>query len=495
MKKSFVQMLLAALVITATAGLMTACTIEDNPTNNDIISKNAPPLKVPLTFEAIKPNTVLTFKLDEAIVPSSVEYTTDEGHNWKPLASIDEAITLANVGDKVSFRGTNSCYAPSYANNINYDYSNFEISEECYVYGNIMSLIDKHTFATLTKFNSTFVFWMLFSYSPIIPFKDEAHQLLLPATTLTDCCYMSMFSGCKSMTVAPALPATKMAESCYNCLFRGSGLKSAPELPAMDLADYCYYGMFWGCQDLPAGPKVLPAKVLAERCYNTMFYNCRALTSAPEIAATTMAYQCCVSMFSSCPALKKAPALPATELAGYCYVGMFSYCAALEEAPVLPATKLEEYCYYRMFEGCSALKTAPKLPATILAECCYREMFGGCRGLVNAPELPATELTKGCYTNMFQSCTSLIIAPELPATTLAEDCYFGMFNNCQALEEVRCHATDISADYCLRGWLSRAGLNAASPTLYVPSTMLTADWALDVQTPFTPASPFTIAPL
>ena len=42
----------------------------------------------------------------------------------------------------------------------------------------------------------------------------------LPATTLTDYCYSSMFSECTSLTTAPVLPATTFAESCYGSMFK-----------------------------------------------------------------------------------------------------------------------------------------------------------------------------------------------------------------------------------------------------------------------------------
>ena len=50
-------------------------------------------------------------------------------------------------------------------------------------------------------------------------------NLILPATTLANNCYDSMFYGCTNLTTAPALPATT-------------------------LKDYCYYQMFYNCSKL-----------------------------------------------------------------------------------------------------------------------------------------------------------------------------------------------------------------------------------------------------
>ena len=100
-----------------------------------------------------------------------------------------------------------------------------------------------------------------------------------PPTTLAANCYQSMFSGCTSLTTAPALPATA-------------------------LANYCYMRMFQNCTSLTTGPSILPATTLAGGCYQIMFQGCTSLTTAPELPATTLASNCYSSMFSGCTSLK-----------------------------------------------------------------------------------------------------------------------------------------------------------------------------------------------
>ena len=57
-----------------------------------------------------------------------------------------------------------------------------------------------------------------------------------------------MFSGCSSLTQAPALPATTLATYCYYNMFGGcTSLIQAPALPATTLADVCYEDMFYSC--------------------------------------------------------------------------------------------------------------------------------------------------------------------------------------------------------------------------------------------------------
>ena len=226
--------------------------------------------------------------------------------------------------------------------------------------------------------------------------------------TMANECFAGLFSGCTSLTQAPALPATTLASNCYNSMFRGcTNLTQAPALPATTLKTYCYYQMFRGCTSLTQAP-ALPAMTLASNCYRGMFQGCTSLIQAPSI--------------------------PATTLADYCYQYMFSGCTSLTKAPTLPATTLARYCYSHMFNGCTGLTQAPDLPATTLASDCYYSMFYGCTGLAQAPDLLATTLADNCYYYMFLGCTSLIQAPALPATTLADNCYYQMFYGCTSLK-------------------------------------------------------------
>ena len=463
-----------------------------------------------LTFEAKTPNATVYFSSDMEPWPS-LEYSIT-GTAWGSYYG--EEIVLENVGDKVFFRGNNESFygmtivgyndetgAPIYE----YAGSQFSCTADCYVYGNIMSILDKENFATATTVPER-AFYALFEGNQNIS-NHPQKPLVLPATTLNISCYENMFKGCTGLTSAPELPATTLAESCYANMFNNcTGLTAAPELPATTMERFCYSYMFSECTSLTAAPE-LPATTLAESCYASMFNNCTSLTeaelpattmvmncyanmfnnctgltSAPELPATTLGFGCYNSMFFGCTGLTTAPVLPATTLAdncyramfmnctslttapvlpaqtldeaGTCYEKMFSGCTGLTSAPVLPATTLGSSCYSYMFEGCTRLTVAPALPATTLRYECYRSMFEGCTGLTTAPAaLPAETLQRGCYMSMFKGCTSLTAAPELPATTLADQCYWSMFENCSNLNYIKCLATDISASYCTRSWV------------------------------------------
>ena len=217
--------------------------------------------------------------------------------------------------------------------------------------------------------------------------------------TLSQSAFSNLFDGDKKLTSASnlTLPATTLTNKCYNSMFSGCwSLTTAPELPATTLASYCYQGMFENCISLTTAP-ALPATTLASRCYENMFSGCNSLTTAPELPATTLASNCYRYMFDVCTSLTTAPELPATTLGISCYESMFHFCNSLTTAPALPATTLAPYCYNGMFEGCDSLITAPELPALALADSCYQSMFSNCHFLnsitVYAHDISALDCT------------------------------------------------------------------------------------------------------
>ena len=420
----------------------------------------------PLTLEAIEAGAQVTFAFSTTVAANSVEYRTFNGTGWSDWSNdytSKQAVTLTNIGDKVQFKGTNSTYATDYS------YSKIYFDKDCYVYGNIMSLIDAEGFSTSTPEMGDKAFQYLFSNNP----EDSPHlkwdvlrPFLLPATTLSQECYYGMFDGCTGLTFLPAdlLPATTLTQGCYNYMFaRCSGLSALPEdlLPATTLTQDCYNRMFAGCSGLSAIPAgLLPATTLAKCCYMGMFWGCSGLSAIP------------------------AGLLPVETLAEFCYDEMFKGCSGLSALPadLLPATTLAQNCYNSMFYGCSSLTTLPEglLPATTLDYNCYDAMFWGCSGLTTVPTdlLPARMLTSSCYENMFRDCSSLTNAPELPAPTPYSACYKKMFNGCSKLSSLTCLATTLDIRVagidCLNEWLTGTGTeDGCERIVYVDPSMLT----------------------
>ena len=277
---------------------------------NEIDYNIAKEYKEPLTFEI----------LSDGKISWLIHYDTNAGSDYKKTiyykindgewisirsATSASAPTISVVsGDTVQFRGNNTSYAATYGSNPSYSaYNYFSVSSQCKIKGNIMSLINSTNFANLTKLSSTYTFGYLFSNCTGL---TDASELLLPATTLTNYCYLNMFRGCTSLTQAPELPATTLTQNCYASMFTGcNSLTTAPELPATTLAERCYIYMFSDCTSLVNGP------------------------SSIGTSATTMTATACTSMFQNCNSLTTAPELPATTLANYCYQYMFSNCSNL----------------------------------------------------------------------------------------------------------------------------------------------------------------------
>lgn len=311
-----------------------------------------------------------------------MEYSTD-GTNWSSYTSYTD-ITLANAGDKVMFRAPVSGNTRlGYQLNIGYgnyvvNGSRFFISnKDCYVYGNVMSLLYQDFFdKTSFPEGSQYTMPSLFSGCDRL-YNHPDKAIILPATTLAVSCYENMFNNCTNLTTIPELPATTLAKSCYSGMFTHcTSLTSIPYhlLPITDLAESCYKGMFSSCSSLTTIPgDLLPATTLKNNCYQNMFTSCTGLTSIPENllqSVTTLANYCYASMFSSCSGLTSVPddLLPVTTLAPYCYQYMFINCSGLTTAPDLPAAELVSSCYNCMFENCSNLHSIKCLAASGINE-------------------------------------------------------------------------------------------------------------------------------
>ncbi len=295
-----------------------------------------------LTFTAEQANSTIQFSRNNSNnLDINLKYSIDNGITWNDY-TINEIITLYNIGDSVKFRANNLSFSNSLKS-----YYYFIMNGIIKASGDITSLLN--------------------NIGGNVP--------------LNDYCFYSLFQGCTSLIQAPNLPSKTLADYCYSHLFDGcTSLTTAPKLPATTLADCCYKFMFFECTSLTTAPK-LPATNLAIECYTNMFDGCTSLISAPELRATTLASSCYLRMFNRCASLTKAPELPATNLAYGCYWRMFGGCTSLTQAPELPATILAEFCYKEMFSGCTSLIQAPELLATELVSECYGLMFEDCTHL------------------------------------------------------------------------------------------------------------------
>ena len=301
------------------------------------------------TIESREDNNSITLVANGTPLSIRLYYSTDDGTTWSSYSEASSKQWVLNTGDKILFKANEYRYYKT-----SNDYWSFTGTKTHKVYGNIMSLLYGDNFIGQTSFPPDSTYLSIYNFGSL--FKNDAYlldasNLILYATTLTDCCYHSMFANCTSLAKAPALPATTLTEGCYGV-------------------------MFGGCSSLTKAP-ALPATTLAKLCYNSMFMNCTSLTEAPELQATTLAEKCYSLMFVNCSSLITAPVLPATNLVIECYREMFWACSSLTEAPELKATTLAEKCYYHMFRNCTSLKKIVCLATNISATQCVTGWVDG----------------------------------------------------------------------------------------------------------------------
>ena len=166
----------------------------------------------PLTIEAAVAGATVTFKNKAS---GTVTFKQDGGASQTIPVGGTVSIILASAGSKVEFFGDNTTYGPS---DNEADCSNISCSADCYVYGNVMSLVNSSGYASADTLSETYTFAYLFCRNDKIKNKT-GYDLLLPATTLASSCYKYMFYDCKGLTTAPVLPAPTLVENCYYSMF------------------------------------------------------------------------------------------------------------------------------------------------------------------------------------------------------------------------------------------------------------------------------------
>jgi hypothetical protein len=292
---------------------------------------NPPEKKIPLTLEVIEDGEITFNNLDKI---GGLKYIINDNNSVEITETSGSKSISVSAGDVITL------FAKGTSNTDSHPRFGIDCSSDCYVYGNIMSLLTDN-FQNETTITQSYAFAFLF-YKNIHIKNHSEKNIVLPATTLKEGCYYSMFNRCTLLTEAPVLPATTLANDCYN-------------------------GMFYGCSSLTKAPN-LPATSLEPSCYYNMFIGCSSLTEAPDLPATNLEDGCYGCMFESCTSITKAPELPATFLKNFCYVYMFWGCTSLTEAPALPATTLTMSCYSSMFRNCSSLKKVECLATDISAQ-------------------------------------------------------------------------------------------------------------------------------
>ena len=195
-----------------------------------------------LTFEILTSGTLL-WKANASDATKTIQYSINNG-TWTSVISTTNGVAInVSAGDLVRMKGTETRYCEGHKDN----YSGFADGTATFnISGNMMSLTAGENFENVITLPGTWTFTEFFKLSKVV----SAENLILPATSLTECCYRAMFSKCTTMVVAPALPATTLATYCYYYMFEDCAITEAPELPAKALVSNCYCNMFTGCRSL-----------------------------------------------------------------------------------------------------------------------------------------------------------------------------------------------------------------------------------------------------
>ena len=157
-----------------------------------------------LMFEAIEDSK---FKLSR----NDCQCSKDGGKTWGWLFK-DTNVTVS-AGSKIMFKATTPSISSTGGMGTFSSTGKFNVS------GNIMSMLYGDDF--VDKIDLTYKDYAFYNLFNRCTNLVEAHNLILPATTLDDYCYQSMFDSCTSLTSAPELPATTLTNYCYRSMFSG----------------------------------------------------------------------------------------------------------------------------------------------------------------------------------------------------------------------------------------------------------------------------------
>lgn len=277
-----------------------------------------------------------------------ISISVDLGKTWNTYKANITGVLVAtlNKGDKLFAKGTNSGYGTANGQ------TKFISSKKFIVYGNIMSLINESTYKT-NKTLGSYAFAKAFYQNLNL---ISAENLILPATTLADSSYSSMFNGCTNLLYSPkVLPATSVPINAYNSMFNNCpAMLTAPEILGTTFAQSAVYGTFNGDRSI----KEIKLSSNITCTGNTSFYR----------------------SFQDCASLEKINSkLTLTVSSGsQCFQETFNRCYNLKGPIELHLSGAEYRSFQSIFYSCSSLDNV-SLDSTIW----YQQMFQGCSKLTN----------------------------------------------------------------------------------------------------------------
>lgn len=237
---------------------------------NEIIVDIQEPVKELPKYLWIKPLTgyiKFSYTTDGTLSPNfEYSYNTKDWNVW------DYSELRIDENEKLYLRGLNNSPISNYTDNLN---RNCFVAEgggcdKVAIGGNLMALVDGEGTTKVIPADNMFnsLFRGFYSNLVYIPGSGGEYgegdselyldELILPATTLTEGCYKSMFMNTSVISYPKELPATELKPYCYSQMFRTNDWegysvqreKEAPTLYGKKLVKRCYEEMFYGCNNI-----------------------------------------------------------------------------------------------------------------------------------------------------------------------------------------------------------------------------------------------------
>lgn len=438
----------------------------------------------------------------------TVYYSTDKT-NWSTATTAKTVLIPIAAKTKVYFK-----ISGGLAQNTNvYWQFRTTVLTDCSVGGNIMSLFygTNFTGSETTIPNNSNGGYLQHLFNGVSTITD-ASKLLLPATTLRNNCYNSLFRGCTSLATAPELPATTLTQGCYSMMFYGCSNLNYVKCLATDISAIdCTASWVNGVS--ATGTFVKDVNMSSWTTGNNGIPTNWTVQSYPEpqpspVPQPTNGYFYFDNVGSSpvtvtlggwgnpneTPPKKFDLEYSTTGSSGWTngFVGSYDegeefYTHFQFTVPANSKIYVRSNGYFydenetgEYFDERFFIDGEVNIggnPLSLIFGQSYRNNqsnmpnFAFSNVFAETPIVDASELylpdytTHSCYQYMFDYCKSLVTAPLLPATFIEENCYGGMFEGCTALENVYCLA-ETNDGTSTGSWLYEA---SATGTIVVSS--------------------------
>ena len=214
---------------------------------------------IPLTLTAQQAGSTVKLTATGSPTVSGLHYRLGKSGTWLAY-TIGNTITLSNVGDSVQFWNSAETLSSSTS-----AYVQFSGTGLFSCRGNLQSM--------LNYINSApdYCFAYLFRYFPM------ANTPEMPAETLREYAYTSLYRDNPYLTLTEDLPAVLVPNYAYGNMYAGSGVIMPPKIKATQYLVGSLAGMFSGCTGLLEAPKLLPT-MISNSCLLLAFNNCSNMT-------------------------------------------------------------------------------------------------------------------------------------------------------------------------------------------------------------------------